>query len=167
MGHVQVVCLGADLWFSHIPRHIRGNACDCTRYTRDLIERIHTIAPPLAQTHTSCAENRSSSHRDVSARLNGGFAIDSRGYALRRWRFAAKSRECRVTVAVEDACSQWCCENVVWLSSFWDSGAPKADSSRLMNDLSFHRILFLYAVCEVSYSVLNLTRTGIRSVFLM
>ena len=80
-----------------------------------------------------------------------------------RWCFVAKSRD----KAIEEARSQWCCENVVWLSSFWDSGAPKADSSRLRNDLSFHCILFSYTVCEVSYSVLNLMRVGIRSVFLM
>ena len=28
VGHVQVVCLGADLRFSQIPLHIRGNTCD-------------------------------------------------------------------------------------------------------------------------------------------
>ena len=80
--HVQVVCLEADLRFSHIPRHTHGNACDCARCTHDLIEQIPTIASPLAQINTSCTENCSSSHRDVSTWLKGGFAVDSWGYVF-------------------------------------------------------------------------------------
>ena len=64
-------------------------------------------------------------------------------------------------MAVEEACSGWCCKNLVWLLTFSDNSVVKTDSSRQLNDLSFHHMHFSYAMFEGSYSVLNLSHVGI------
>ena len=56
----------------------------------------------LTQIYTSCAENCSSSHRDISVRLKGGNTVISRNHtSMKIWRFARESREHHMTMAVE------------------------------------------------------------------
>ena len=69
-----------------------------------------------------------------------------------------------MTMAVEEACSGWCC---VWNSKFWGGEAVEADSLRQVTDLSFHRMHFSFSVTEGGYNVLNLLHVKVRSIFLM
>ena len=102
MGHVHVVCFGADhavfSYSSALPWHT------CLWHMHELIERIWT---PHTHVRRS-TEKHSSWHQDINThkrRLRCHFT-EPCGYI--EWHYIQKSWECHMAMAVEEACSGLC-----------------------------------------------------------